>query len=110
MEHRRRRPNPHNRDEEQIVTYPVTVEWIMEQPDFALGFAHKRSGRRFNTWHGHDKENGHRSATGGAWQYERGRAFACLAPRDLPLRLASGRLNPKAVKLCHLYFNLGYLL
>ena len=106
----RRRPNPHNRDEEQVVTYPVSTEWIMSQPDFALGLAHWRAGKRLDTWLGHGKGKGHRAETGGAWQCERGRAFACLAPRDLSLRLANGRLNPEAVKLCNRAFDLGYIL
>jgi hypothetical protein len=32
------------------------------------------------------------------WEYERGRQWATLAPRDIPLRIA-GKLNPRAVKL-----------
>jgi hypothetical protein len=99
-----RRANPHDRDEEQVVTYPVSIEWIMSQPDFALGFAHFRSGRKFNTWLGHGEGKGHRSESGGAWQYERGRMFGVIAPRDMPLYLKNGKLNPKAVKLCRIAF------
>jgi hypothetical protein len=32
------------------------------------------------------------------WSYERGRLWACLAPRSMPLIIA-GKLNPKAITL-----------
>jgi hypothetical protein len=71
-----------------------------------------RTRRRFDTWAGcgHDRTTDRRSAAGRAWDYERGRAFACLAPLGMPLRLSDGRLNPEAVRLCHRAFDLGYIL
>jgi hypothetical protein len=101
-----------DRHEKQCNTFPVTVEWIMSRPEFTLGFAHVRNGKKFDTWAGcgHSKKTDRRSAAGRAWDYERGRIFACLAPRNMPLRLADGRLNPEAVKLCNRAFDLGYIL
>jgi hypothetical protein len=106
------KPMGYNRCEEQIVTRPVTIEWIMSDPGFALGFAHIRAGKRFDPWFGVKPfmGNDERTIVSRAWGYERGRAFACLAPRHMPLRLVDGRLNPEAVKLCNRAFDLGYIL
>ena len=61
----------------------------MSSPEFKRGLDDARKGRPFD-WRvgGWD----------GAWDYERGRQFAFIAPLDWPLRIG-GRLNPKAVAL-----------
>ncbi len=43
-----------------------------------------------------------------AWSYERGRQFAVLAPRNMPVVLER-RLNPKAVTFFKWHFNLDIL-
>ena len=61
----------------------------MSQPTFALGVADVRAGRPvhrdYDLWD-----------TNGQWNYERGRMWATLAPRDVPLK-RKGRINPDAV-------------
>jgi hypothetical protein len=101
-----------DRHGQQIVTHPVTTEWIMSRPEFALGFMDVRTGKRFDCWAGVKPatKNDRRTVTSRAWGYERGRIFACLAPRNMPLRLPDGRLNPEAVRLCNRAFDLGYIL
>jgi hypothetical protein len=37
--------------------------------------------------------------TDSQWNYERGRCFAAVAPRGMPLRI-NGKINPAAVRLC----------
>jgi hypothetical protein len=104
--------DPFDRHEQQIVTRPVTIEWIMGDPGFALGFVHSRTGKKFDCWFGVKPfmGNGDRTIVSRAWGYERGRLFGYLAPRNMPLRLANGKLNPEAVKLCNRAFDLGYIL
>jgi hypothetical protein len=77
----------------QVPTSGTTIEEVMSSPYFALGVADQRAGR------------GHRSAfaTWGIddqWNYERGRAWAVLAPRSVALKL-DGKLNPKALVYFH---------
>jgi hypothetical protein len=106
------KPLGYNRHEQQVTTVPVTIEWIMSDPGFVLGFAHARAGKPFDPWFGVKPfmGNGNRTIVSRAWGYERGRAFGCLAPRHMPLLLADGRLNPNLVKLCDRAFDLGYIL
>jgi hypothetical protein len=101
-----------DRHDQQIGTRPVTTEWIMSRCEFALGFAQVRTGKKFDCWAGvkPSRKGDGQSVRDRAWNYERGRAFACLVPRHMPLRLADGRLNPEAVKLCNRAFDLGYIL
>jgi hypothetical protein len=74
----------------QTSTIPTTIEAIMGSPYFGLGAADQRAGRGFpadyEVWRGNNQ-----------WSYERGRAWAVLAPRSVKLRLDDGRLNPRAV-------------
>jgi len=75
----------------QALTRPVSTRSIVASKEFARGFEDVRAGRRFNP-------------DNGDWDYERGRAFAFIAPLDMPLRI--GRvLNPKAVKLADAAFD-----
>jgi hypothetical protein len=76
---------------DQIPTRPVTLEEIMGRPQFALGVADARAARRYHRdydlW-----------STNGQWSYERGRMWATLAPRNVPLKKVNGRINPDAVR------------
>ena len=78
------------RDGAQIPTWPVTVQEIMSDPKFALGVADVRANRGYplgyDTW----------KDTNDRWAYERGRQWAQIAPRSLPLKI-QGKLNPQAV-------------
>ena len=77
------------RDGKQVPTRPPTINEIMSQPTFALGVADARSGRPvhrdYDVWHGDAQ-----------WAYERGRMWAVLTPRHVPLK-RNGRINPDAV-------------
>ncbi len=42
------------------------------------------------------------------WNYERGRQWAAIAPRSLPLRI-DGRLNPVAIRLYDMAVEKGYI-
>jgi hypothetical protein len=61
----------------------------MSDPKFALGVADVRANRGYpadyDTW----KDD--------CWAYERGRQWAQIAPRSLPLKI-KGRLNPQALR------------
>ena len=76
--------------EAQISTILVSDRWIMAQPTFRLGVNDVRAGRPihpdYDLWD-----------TNGQWNYERGRCFAKLASRHLPLRI-NGQLNPEALR------------
>ena len=65
----------------------------MEDDAFRLGVNEVRGGvpPTFDRIWGDDTTNA-------AWNYERGRQWALLAPRSMPLYV-DGRLNPKAVAL-----------
>jgi len=90
----------HDRHEKQCRTFPTTIRKIMSSPEFMIGFAHVRAGKRFDCWIGLKPtvKNDRRSVAGRAWDYERGRIFGCLAPRSMTLTI-NGRLNPAAVAL-----------
>ena len=83
--------SPIPRNPEQIRTEDdLSPEQVMRAPEFRLGFDDVRAGRpaRFD---GFDDTNG-------AWQYERGRQFATIAPLSVKLRI-NGELNPRALRL-----------
>jgi hypothetical protein len=69
----------------QIPTWRTTTAAIMASPEFELGLDDARNGVPFD-WRINE------------WDYERGRLFAFIAPRDMPLH-TGWRLNPKAVAL-----------
>lgn len=75
---------------DQVATIPVTVERIMRDPAFALGAADVRAGlpfrRQYDRWD-----------TNTQWNYERGRAWALLAPRHVKIRGRDGKLSSAAV-------------
>jgi hypothetical protein len=74
----------------QVPTTLTTAEEIMMSPYFALGAADQWAGRGYRstyaTWQGNDQ-----------WNYERGRAWAVVAPRSVALK-RDGKLNPAAIK------------
>jgi hypothetical protein len=75
----------------QVSTVGVTAERIMRDPAFALGVADVRAGlpfrKAYDTWGTNDQ-----------WNYERGRAWALLAPRHVAVRRRDGKLNAAAVR------------
>ena len=77
------------REREQIPTEAVSVFRIMSQPTFLLGVNDARAGRRYHADYDHWDVNAQES-------YERGRQWATLVPRDMPLRI-NGKINPKAL-------------
>jgi hypothetical protein len=79
---------------EQIDTHEVTVFEIVSHPEFARGLDEARAGLPFNPDNADNID----------WSYERGRLFAVIAPRDLPLRI-NGRVNPKMLKLAEAAFS-----
>ena len=80
------------RPREQVSTQEASIEWIMSSPYFECGVNDKRAKRGFRSaytdWKIDDQ-----------WNYERGRAWASMAPRSLALKLPNGKLNPRAVAL-----------
>ena len=76
---------------DQIPTRPVTIQEIMGQPQFVLGVADARAGRRYRAdydlW-----------TVNGQWNYERGRMWATLAPRNVPLKNGDGKINVAALR------------
>jgi hypothetical protein len=71
----------------QVETRSVSIESIMRTAAFRHGVNDVRKGRtpRFDKW-----------GDGDDWDYERGRQFGIIAPRDLEV-VIQGRLNPNAV-------------
>jgi hypothetical protein len=78
------------RDDAQVPTRPVTIREIMEDPTFTLGVADVRAGRGYPADYEHwgiDHQ----------WNYERGRSWARVAPRHVPLKV-NGRVTPSALR------------
>jgi hypothetical protein len=74
----------------QVPTLPTSTAKIMRSRGFLYGVDDVRCGRppRFDEFAAADK----------LWSYERGRVWAVLAPRGMPV-FVGRRLNPKAVAL-----------
>jgi hypothetical protein len=74
----------------QVATYPTTILAIMSSLHFALGVADRRAGRGYRsayaTWDINDQ-----------WNYERGRAWAGLAPRHIALK-RDGKVTREAMR------------
>jgi hypothetical protein len=87
------RASPSHSLPEQRETVPATIEDIMRTAAFSEGvndFRNRRPPRFDGFVDDVDK--------GADWDYERGRHFAALAPRQLQIRLPGKKtLNPKAV-------------
>lgn len=73
---------------DQIPTNLISAEAVMGHKSFRLGVEDARAGRRPRFDDLYEP----------CWAYERGRLFACLAPRTMPIFIG-GKLNPKAVTL-----------
>jgi hypothetical protein len=75
--------------DDQVPTHPVTILSVMQDPKFGLGVADVRTGRGYHpgyeTWDGNEQ-----------WNYERGRQWATLAPRDLALK-KGGKVTAEAI-------------
>ena len=78
------------REAEQVSTTSTTVYEIMANPTFALGVSDVRAGRAYHP--DYDLWD-----VDGQWDYERGRAWALLAPADVELK-TNGKINPKAAR------------
>jgi hypothetical protein len=77
----------------QVKTKLTTTAKIMSSPAFGVGFNDARTGIPFDWRKGADT-----AGTNGAWDYERGRLFAHIAPITMLLYINS-ELNPEAVSL-----------
>jgi hypothetical protein len=84
-------------DRDQVETEHVGASYFLESRDFARGVEDVRAGRppRFDeyAW-----DQGGMPATDRQWAYEKGRQFATIAPRSMPLRI-NGKLNLDALRL-----------
>jgi hypothetical protein len=83
---------------EQVPTQSATLKWIMSSRKFLLGVEDVRAGRGYHPdydcWPDVDDQ----------WNYERGRMWGALAPRDVPVKFGS-KVNPKAIRLFVRYRN-----
>lgn len=83
---------------EQVATKPITVQQIMRSAAFQRGVADVRAGRRprfdSNTRDGADIGR----VTNDAWDYERGRQWATVAPRSMPV-IRGRKVNLKAINV-----------
>jgi len=82
----------------QVPTRNTTTQAIMRRPEFALGVDSIRNGEAPDF----DYPDAY-------WSYERGRLWARVAPRSLPLRI-NGKLNPKAIALFDAASKRGYII
>jgi hypothetical protein len=92
-----------DRHRNQIETVPTSIERIMSSKSFALGVKDRRRGAPPQF----DRELPDEGDED-AWDYERGRLWASIAPVSMPLRIGK-QLNPKAVALCRSAFDRGYI-
>ena len=76
--------------DEQVPTRGVTITSVMSTPKFALGVADVRAGRPhrsdYDTWDADPQ-----------WDYERGRQWASVAPRNVVLKRGS-RITAEALR------------
>jgi hypothetical protein len=76
---------------------PRALEWIMNEPAFSIGVDDYRAGRPMRDL----EEEG--ADTNAQWNYERGRQWAAIAPREMPVRI-KGKLNRAAVEIARLQY------
>jgi hypothetical protein len=81
--------NPH--EPTQLPVIAISIERVMRSAAFRRGVDEVRAGKAPH-FLDNDEE------TDNTWQYERGRQFAVIAPRSMPI-LIERKLNPKAVAL-----------
>jgi hypothetical protein len=75
---------------DQVKSHQTTFAAILLSAAFLRGVDDFRKGAEFDSLN---------DDWGQAWNYERGRQWAAAAPRDFPLLLRGGRLNPNAVTI-----------
>jgi hypothetical protein len=73
----------------QVPTVPTTIRQIMRHPLFEIGVRDARAGRPINK--NYDQWDGDEQ-----WCYSRGRQWAALVPRSVPVK-RGGRLTHEAV-------------
>ena len=82
------KPGYRLRKGDQVPTRCISIATIMGAPSFQLGVADARAGRGYHR--DYDIWN-----TNAQWDYERGRMWVALAPRDMPLK-QGGRITREA--------------
>jgi hypothetical protein len=87
---KKKRTASHWHEGQQVPTKPTTVEKIMAARAFTLGVVDARARLPF-------RRDYDRWETNAQWDYERGRAWAILAPREIPLQ-RNGKIGPEALK------------
>jgi hypothetical protein len=86
-------------DRNQIEIEHVGASYFMESREFVRGVEDVRAGRpaRFDNY---SWDQGDMPATDRQWAYEKGRQFAIIAPKTMPLRI-NGKLNLDALRLLY---------
>ena len=94
----------------QVPTCRTTAYAIMRSAAFVAGVDDVRSGRppNYDAFCFSQDEDDTEAKTNGHWYYERGRQWASLAPRSMPVKI-NGALNPKAVALFRAAIKRGYI-
>ena len=82
-------------DRDQVETEQIGASYFLESRDFARGVEDVRAGRppRFDAY---AWNQGGTPATDRVWAYEKGRQFATIGPRSMPLRINSSMLGTPA--------------
>jgi hypothetical protein len=82
----------------------------MRSAAFVAGVDDMRSGRppNYDGFCFSQDEDDTEAKTNDHWYYERGRQWASLAPRSMPVKI-NGALNPKAVALFRAAIKRGYI-
>jgi hypothetical protein len=79
------------RDDEQVPTRSVTIVEIMSSPKFQRGVEDVRAGR------GYPSDYDRWTDCNDRWDYSRGRQWATVAPRNIPLKV-NGKVTPAAMR------------
>jgi hypothetical protein len=97
---------------EQVPTRAISAQAIMRSAAFVAGVEDVRNGRPPDydafTFNQGEEYLGAASKITAHWNYERGRQWASLAPRLMPLKIGAA-LNPKAVALFCAAAKRGYI-
>jgi hypothetical protein len=92
-----------DRQVQQVRTRPLSTESVMASESFLRGVSDARRGLapRFDGLEVVVMLDNDRAFTDSQWNYERGRQFAILAPRDLRVMRSDGvRVNEAALAIC----------
>ena len=92
-------------DRDQVETEQIGASYFLESRDFARGVEDVRA-RRPPRFDDYAWDQGGMPATDRQWAYEKGRQFATIAPRSMPLRI-KGKLNLDALRLLVAAINRG---